>query len=288
MRVGFAGVGLMGQGMAENLIRRGYALSVLGNRNRTPIEELLALGAREAADPQDLAANNDVICMCLPNSTVVEGMIAAMLPALREGMLIIDLTTADPESTRRLQRMLAERGIGFVDSPVAGGPKEASGGVLGALVGGVQVDVDRARPVLDCFCREVSWFGGPGSGNVAKLINNYMVLGIVAVSIEAFQRARDASIDWKKLYDVMLCGSGNSGALRRMMEPALGGDFDGYPFSVGNAAKDAKYALELFGSMQCTTALAQAVNAVYVEAAAAGDPARFVSQLLAEKNHRPH
>lgn len=278
----------MGQGMAENLIRGGHHVSVLGHRNRAPIDALLALGANEVASSAALAENCDAICLCLPNSLVVEAMVESMLPTLRAGQLVIDLTTADPGSTRRLQAMLGDRGIGFVDAPVAGGPNEARAGSLGALVGGAEADVERARVLLDCFCREISWFGEPGAGNVAKLINNYMVLGVVAVSIEAFQHAREAGIDWKKLYDVMLCGSGNSLALRRMMEPAINGDFDGYPFSIGNAAKDAKYALELFRSMQCTTLLAQAVNAVYVDAADGGNPERFVSQILAEKIHRPH
>lgn len=286
MRIGFAGVGLMGQGMVENLLESGHEVAVLGHRNREPIEAVLAAGATEVANARELAANRDVIGLCLPNSRVVEAVIEEMLPVLREGMIVIDHSTADPASTRRLQERLAQRGIGFIDAPVAGGPGESRAGKLGALVGGAEADVDKARPILACFCREISHFGGPGAGNVAKLINNYMVLGIVAVSTEAFRLAREASIDWTRLYNVMLCGSGNSAALRRMMEPALAGDFDGYPFSIGNAAKDATYALELFRSMQCTTSLAEAVADVYVHAAAKGDPERFVSQLLAEKIDR--
>lgn len=284
MRIGFAGVGLMGHGIAGRLLARGHALTIIGHRSRAPVEALVARGATEAPSAEALAAGSDVICLCLPNSRVVEAVISSMIPVLKPGKMIIDMTTAEPQSTERLHEMLRERGVGFVDAPVAGGPKEAEAGDLGALVGGSEEDYERALPLLRCFCREISWFGPPGSGNRAKLMSNYLVLGMVAVIAETFRHARTAGIDWKKLYDVMLCGSGNSLALRRILEPAILGDFDGYRFSIANAAKDSAYALEMLNSMQCTTPLAEAINAVYVEAAASGDPERFISQLLAEKS----
>ncbi|WP_137387645.1 NAD(P)-dependent oxidoreductase [Rhodoligotrophos defluvii] len=286
MRIGFAGVGLMGQGMAENLLRHGHELNVLGHHNRKPVEALAALGAVEWKDAAALAAESEAIILCLPNSAVVEAVIESMGREMRAGQLIIDTTTANPESTRRLHAQLKEKHIALVDAPLAGGPKESKAGQLGALVGATEHDFARAEPLLACFCREISWFGPPGSGNTAKLISNYQVLGTVAVIVETFRLAREAGIDWKKLYDVMLCGSGNSLALRRIMDQAVTGDFDGYPFSVANARKDITYALDLIRSMQCTTPLAEAINDVYVRAAASGDPQRFISQLLAEEFHQ--
>ncbi|WP_342643129.1 NAD(P)-dependent oxidoreductase [Rhodoligotrophos ferricapiens] len=288
MRIGFAGAGIMGQGMAENLIKHGHELRVLGHKRRERIEALIALGAEEAASAEALASTSEVIILCLPNSQIVEAVVADMRPGLTAGQLVIDTTTAEPQSSRRLHGELKARGIGFVDAPLAGGTKEAKAGQLGALVGAAAEDFERARPVLDCFCRQVSWFGGPGAGNTAKLISNYHVLGTVAVIIEAFRLAREAEIDWQKLYDVMLCGSGNSLALRRIMDAAVAGDFDGYAFSVANATKDISYGIELLQSMQCTTPLAEAIKDLYVKAAASGDPQRFISRLLAESDNRKH
>ncbi|MGF7159428.1 3-hydroxyisobutyrate dehydrogenase-like beta-hydroxyacid dehydrogenase [Rhodoligotrophos appendicifer] len=284
MKVGFIGVGLMGQGMAENLIRCGHRLTVLAHRNRAPIESLMQLGASEAETAAKLAEDSEVIFLCLPNSKVVEDIIGTLRPLLKKDALIIDTSTAEPSATQRLQADLAASGIGLVDAPVAGGPKQARDGELGAMVGGAPADVQRAVPLLECFCREVSVFGGPGTGNTAKLMSNYLVLGMVALITETFQHARAADIDWQKLYAVMLCGSGNSGALRRIMDAAVEGDLDGYPFSIANAAKDSAYVMSMLRTMQRTTPLAEAVNQVYVRAQSAGDPQRFVSRLMAESS----
>ena len=95
--------------------------------------------------------------------------------------------------------------------------------------------------MISCYASRIKHFGPPGSGHVAKLISNYLVIGMIGLVSEAFTAARAAKVDWKDLYEVMLNGSGNSGVLRKMMDAALAGDFDGYQFSLANAAKDIGY-----------------------------------------------
>ena len=110
------------------------------------------------------------------------------------------------------------------------------------------------EPLLACFATTVRHFGPPGSGHTAKLISNYLVTGMMALVAEAFGAAHGAQIDWKDLYEVMLNGSGNSGVLRKMVAPALDGDFDGYRFSLANAAKDIGYYAELAEKLGCARA----------------------------------
>src|SRR6185437_9170076 len=113
LRVGYIGVGLMGHGAAKNILAKGYPLTILGNRNRTPVEDLVRRGAREAASLAELAAASDVVFTCLPSTVEVERVVlgeGGLLAHCRPGMIHVDSTTADPDSTRRLGSLYAERG----------------------------------------------------------------------------------------------------------------------------------------------------------------------------------
>src|SRR5205085_12590259 len=127
-----------------------------------------------------------------------------------------------------------------------------------------------------CYATRIKNFGPPGSGNVAKLISNYLVIGMIGLVAEAFTEARAAHVDWADLYEVMLNGSGNSGVLRKMLDGALKGDFDGYRFSIANAGKDIGYYCE----MHEPSALAEAVANMFREAIKGGHGGRNVSHLL--------
>lgn len=280
-RVGFVGVGVMGHGMASNLLDSGYPVTVIAHRNRAPIDDLVSKGAGEAGDYDKLAAASDVIILCVSNSKIVEETLEALRPALRRGMMIIDMGTSSPDSTRSVHRVLSDLGVSFVEAPVTGGVKQAAAGELGVLVGADPEAFEAARPLLECMSRTVHHFGAPGAGNTAKLLNNYMVFGIAALVIEAFSRARDADIDWEKLYEVVLCGSADSGVLRRIIGSAVQGDYQGYVFSVAGCLKDMKYFDELSQSMGGISELGRAVTRIYENAAAEGGGERLLSELLA-------
>jgi 3-hydroxyisobutyrate dehydrogenase-like beta-hydroxyacid dehydrogenase len=138
----------------------------------------------------------------------------------------------------------------------------------------------RIEPLLACFATTIRHFGPPGAGHTAKLISNYLVTGMVALVAEAFGTARQAQIDWKDLYEVMLNGSGNSGVLRKMVEPALTGDFDGYRFAVANAAKDIAYYADMAEGLGCSSRLTETVAQVFARAVETGHGGRNVSHLL--------
>jgi 3-hydroxyisobutyrate dehydrogenase-like beta-hydroxyacid dehydrogenase len=202
-----------------------------------------------------------------------------MKPRLRAGQIIIDTGTTAPETTRRLAHELSPLGIGYADAPLTGGPEQAAKAELGALVGADAETFARIRPVLACFASRIKHFGPPGSGHVAKLISNYLVIGMIGLVAEAFTTARKANVDWSDLYEVMLNGSGNSGVLRKMVEPALKGDFEGYRFSLANAAKDIGYYAELAEKLDRMTPFSEAVVEMFSEAAR-GHGGRNVSHLL--------
>ncbi len=279
MHVGLSGAGMMGHGMAASLLRHGHAVTVIAHRNRQPIDDLVARGAREARSLAELAAA-DMIILCLTTSAVVEATIKALMPHLRPGQVVLDAGTSDPASSRELARRLAATGVAFADIPLTGGPEQAERGELGVLCGADEQTFARIAPVLSCFATTVRHFGPPGAGHTAKLISNYLVTGMVALVAEAFGAARQAGIDWKSLYEAMLNGSGNSGVLRKMVAPALEADFDGYRFAIANAAKDIGYYAGLADSLGCRTALTEAVAETFAKALETGHGGRNVSRLL--------
>ena len=279
MQVGLIGAGMMGHGMAANLIRHGHDVRVIAHRNRAPVDDLVAKGAREAKSLTEIA-EAEVILFCLTTSKVVEETLAQLKPHLRAGQIILDSGTSAPAATKRIAHEMERLGVGYADIPLTGGPEQAEQGVLGVLCGASEETYARISPLLACFATTIRHFGPPGSGHTAKLISNYLVTGMVALVAEAFGAARQATIDWKDLYEVMLNGSGNSGVLRKMVEPALKGDFDGYRFALANAAKDIGYYAELAEGLGCNSKLTESVAEVFARAVETGHGGRNVSHLL--------
>jgi 3-hydroxyisobutyrate dehydrogenase-like beta-hydroxyacid dehydrogenase len=279
MHIGLIGAGLMGHGMAANLLKHGHRVTIIAHRNRAPIEDLAARGAVEVARLADVA-DAEVVLLCLTTSKVVQDTIAKLKPHLRRGQIVLDAGTSDPDVTRRIARELAASGIGFADIPLTGGPEQAEKGELGVLCGADAASFATIRPLLTCFATTIKHFGPPGAGHTAKLMSNYLVTGMVALVAETFGAAHKAQIDWRDLYEVMLNGSGNSGVLRKMVEPALAGDFDGYRFALSNAAKDIGYYAGMAEKLGCATHLTEAVAEVFRKAVETGHGGRNVSHLL--------
>jgi len=267
--------------MVLNLLKSGHQVQVIAHRNRAPIEDLLAKGAREAGSLEEIARNCDYIVLCLSSSKIVEGAVAGLKPGLRKNHIIIDTGTSEPESTRRLAAELAGLGVGYADAPMTGGPEQAASAELGVLCGAGPETFASILPLLSCFATTIRHMGPVGSGHAAKLISNFLVTGMIALVTKAFEAARKADIDWRNLYEVMLNGSGNSGVLRKMVAPALDGDFEGYRFSLANASKDIGYFKMLANELGTETALADAVAAVFSAAIAQGHGQKNVSHLLA-------
>jgi len=279
-KIAFVGLGFMGQGMAARLMGAGHVLTVIAHRNRAPIDALVAKGAREAASLAELAQGQDAIFLCVTGTPQVEATLAVLGPALRTGQTIIDTGTSIPDSTVRLAADLAARGIGWADAPVGGGPQHAARGELASMVGATDADFARVRPWLEVTSRIIQHMGPPGAGHRAKLLNNLVAVGQCALVLDAYRIARAEGLNWQKLYDIMMAGAARSGSLERIMVPALKGDFDGYVFSAGNAAKDLGYFADFAAALGEPTAVAAAMRDYFADAAAQHGPDTLLSQLL--------
>src|SRR5438270_10702876 len=170
-KIGFVGVGLMGHGMAKNLLEKGWPLTVLGHRNRQPIEDLKNRGAQEATTARGLALQSDVIVLCVTGSPQVDSVVNGTdgLAAAKRPLLVIDCSTSDPSVTTRLAADLASKSITLIDAPLGRTPKDAWEGTLDVMVGGEPAIVDRARPVLEAFAKRIIPTGPTGTGHAMKL-----------------------------------------------------------------------------------------------------------------------
>jgi 3-hydroxyisobutyrate dehydrogenase-like beta-hydroxyacid dehydrogenase len=280
MRIGFIGVGLMGVGMAKNLLQAGHDLQVLAHHNRAPVERLLTLGATEADSAAQLAAAVEVIFLCLPNADSVQQVIGALEPGLASGLLIIDATTSLPETSRQIAAQMAARGIDFVDAPVTGGPPAAEQGTLTSMVGASAEAYARAHPLIEHYSGMVVRCGESGAGDTAKLIHNFVTMGQVALVVEAMRRCDLSGIDRQLMYQVMSNGGANSNTLRKMVPSALSGTYDGHRFSLGNAAKDVDYIVQLAGQMGEDSSMIEGIRGFFAREKARYPADIFVSELL--------
>jgi 3-hydroxyisobutyrate dehydrogenase-like beta-hydroxyacid dehydrogenase len=280
MKIGFAGVGLMGEGMVRHLLAKGHDVRIMAHRNRAPVERLLKDGAKEVASLAELAKDADAIMLCLSTGKVVEETVSALAPHLKPGQIVIDTGTSGPETTRRLAHEMIPRGIRFADAPMTGGPEQIAKAAAGVLCGCDEETLKRIEPILSCYSNRIRRFGPPGAGQAAKVISNAIITGMIALIAEAFGVAHKEGIDWKYLFEVMQSGSGNSGVLTKMLEPALAGDFDGYKFSLANAHKDIGYYCEMVEALGIEESLGRAVRDYFARAVAGGHGGRNVSHLL--------
>ena len=263
-RIGFMGVGLMGHGAAKNIMERGnFPMTILGHRNREPIDDLVRRGAKEVEHPMALAVNSDIVIMCLPSSVEVA---AAFTPpngffsGIRPGIIFIDTTTADPVATRKLGDELAEAGCHLVDAALGRSPREAEAGKLSTYVGGDTEIIAKIRPILECFCDTIVLCGTLGGGTTCKLVNNSITIGMIALISEGFSTAAKIGVDLIALSDVLSAGGAN-GRMWQMMEPWIRNGDDSYlkgPIRI--AAKDIRTYNKMAEGAGVATFIAQSVN----------------------------
>lgn len=281
--IGFIGLGMMGHGMARNLLAKGFAVRFMVHRNRDNLADLLAAGAQEVTSRRELAQGADAVILCVTGSPQVEaiaegddGLIAAASP----GLLVIDTSTAEPASTTRLRAAFAARGASLVDAPLARTPKEAEEGRLNTMVGATPEDFERVRPILAAFCENIVHVGPPGHGHVLKLINNMLAMTTAAAIAEALATAARCGLSLQKLYDVISAGGVNSGIFRMMVGPMLEGRLDGLKFAIANGQKDLRYYTHLTESLPLTSHLAETTHQVFVQAVNLGLGDQFIPALL--------
>jgi 3-hydroxyisobutyrate dehydrogenase-like beta-hydroxyacid dehydrogenase len=288
--VGFIGLGLMGHGMAKNIVEKGWPLTIAGRRNRKPIDDLIARGAVEAANPREVGARATVVILCVTGSPEVEAIVRGpdgLKAGLKPGSVIVDCSTSDPVSTAALVEELKPAGIDLIDAPLSRTPKEAWEGKLDTMVGASDAAFERVKPLLDAIAGKVVHIGGPGDGHRMKLLNNFVSLGYAAIFAEALTMARKVGIAPERFDSVIRGGRMDCGFYQTFSRWTLEGDPDAHKFSIANAYKDLRYLASMANSAGVAGGVSDAVKNVFALAHGAGGDADFVPMLatyVAEAN----
>lgn len=243
-KLGLIGLGLMGHGIGRNLLKHGFPLTVLGNVNRKPVDSLVQLGATDGQNVATLTRNSDMIILCVSGSPQVESLIygdTGILANARKGQVIIDCSTSEPRSSAVINKDLAAAGVTFVDAPLGRTPVEAEAGTLNTMVGASADVLETVRPVLEAFCENIIHVGDVLSAQKIKLINNFAVVGTVALITEALRACDKVGVPRKALHDIMSKGPLKSALLQMTAEEILKNNFEGMKFSIKNAQKDITY-----------------------------------------------
>ncbi|MCW5667609.1 MAG: NAD(P)-dependent oxidoreductase [Piscinibacter sp.] len=280
--IGFAGLGLMGRGMARNILAKGWPLVVLAHRRREAVEQLTAQGAREAGTARELAQACDIVHLCVTGSPQVESLVRGpdgLLAGARPGLVIVDCSSSNPVSTLALADEAAARGVHFVDAPLSRTPKEAEAGTLDTMVGAAPEVFARIEPVLRCWAGHIVHLGPVGLGHKMKLINNFVAMGYAALFAEALAIARKAGLSIAQFHAVIGSGRMRSPFYDTFMQWSLAGDENAHRFTISNAHKDMRYLAAMANELGVVNTLQAQVKNSFAAMEAAGQGERFVPML---------
>lgn len=242
-RIGFAGLGFMGHGLAKNIVEKGWPLAVVGYRRREAVEDLKQRGATEVESPRALAEACDVVVLCVTGSPQVEALISGEngLAAAGKELLIIDCSTSEPASTTRLAAALAPKGITLIDAPLGKTPKDAWEGTVDVMVGGEPGIVARARPILEAFAGRVVPTGPVGTGHTMKLLNNFLSMGYAALYSEALMVGAKAGLTPGVFDSVIRNGRMDCPFYQTFFKYVIERDRNAHRFTINNGHKDLTY-----------------------------------------------
>lgn len=281
-RIGIIGVGLMGHGIAKNIVTKGWPLTYLHHPGNQPTADLDAAGAIGAGTAAELAGNSDIIVLCVTGSPQVEDVLTGsgrVLEGLRPGMIIVDCSTANPTSTIRLAALVAAKGAHFVDAAMTRTPKEAEEGRLNLLVGGEPEIVERLAPLLAAFGENIFRAGGVGTGHQLKLLHNFVSLGSVTLIAEAVACASKGGVSMDALVECLAKGGGGGVALERLRPFVLDGETAQLRFSINNAAKDLSYYRQMASDLGAAELVAEGVSRTLEGLVERGDGDRFMPEV---------
>ena len=273
-RVGFIGAGLMGHGMAKNIIEKGnYPLTVIANRNRAPIEDLVGRGAHEATSLAKVAESSDVVFLCLPSSDAVKDVVyrkAGLIENLGPGMIVVDTSTSLPDVTQSIAEEMAKIGVAFIDAPLGRSPKEAEEGRLGSYVGGEAEIVDKVIPIIDCYSEVIVRTGPVGSAMTGKIINTFIAMANCAVIAEAVATAARFGLDFDIFYQIVSSSGANSRMFQQIMPWVLNGDTSGLQGHLRTSLKDITYYSKLAESVNAASFVGAPITQLFRHANSKG------------------
>jgi 3-hydroxyisobutyrate dehydrogenase len=277
-RVGFIGLGIMGRGMARNLRQAGFELRVW-NRSASRMEELAQVGAIISSSPADLAAQSDVIIVCVSDTPdVVEVILGeqGVIQGAQPGSLVIDMSTISPQATQEIAAKLQVQGVHMLDAPVSGGSEGAARGTLSIMVGGDAAQLERAMPMLQAMGKTITHVGGHGSGQTVKLVNQILVVGNALAMSEALLFAQAGGVDLQRAFDAVSQGAAGSWMLSHRGPQILARDWRP-GFTIDLQQKDLRLVLSAADQMGVPVLASSLISNLYRTLQARG--------LGAEGNH---
>jgi len=240
-RIGFIGLGLMGKPMALHLLEKGYPVCVF-NRNKAPVKELVARGAKAAESPSHVAQESDVVIDMVTDAPDVEQVLLqedGVIESARKGLIVVDMSTNSPETAILVSSQLAEKGVEFLDAPVSGGDKGAREATLTIMVGGKKEVFDACRPIFQVMGKEIVYMGSAGSGQATKLSNQVAVALHTLATCEALLLGSSYDLPTKDLLRVLTNGAASSWNLINLGPKVVARDFEP-GFKAAHLHKDLK------------------------------------------------
>src|SRR6201996_2348438 len=271
--IGFIGLGVMGEPICRNLVRKSRARVIAFDLSPEPLARLKADGADVAASVADVIGNCEILFLCLPSAKHVRAVVKGdgILKNIRRGQIVVDLGTSSVTQTRDFAAQLQARGAAWADAPIARTRQAAQDGTLSVMVGATSELYAAIEPLMRCFATDVTHCGGIGAGQVTKILNNMVLFETVNALAEAVAVAKRNGVDPALLLDTLSKGSADSFALRNHgLKAIVPGNFPERAFSTEYALKDLSYALELAGDAGIKLRGAELISQVLQEAIDAG------------------
>ncbi len=282
-KTGIIGVGHMGHGIALNIAKSGRHLMYLDHPGNQPTDALQALGGEPCATAAQMAQACDVLILCVTGSPEVEDVLGrhdGVLAGMTPGTVIIDCSTAIPQSTERLAAKVHEAGGHFLDAPMTRTPKEAAEGRLNLIVGGDSQLFNDQLPLMKCFAENITHAGAVGAGHTLKLIHNFVSLGFSAVLAEAAAASAKSGVAPDVLLEVLGNGGGRSVVLDRFTSYITANETQGFVFSLSNAAKDTRYYTTMADDLAIDTRVCEAITSIFEDQVNAGMGERYIPELI--------
>lgn len=266
-KIGFIGLGNMGMPMSKNLVKSGYKLTVF-DMNSKVVDELVAVGAAKGANPKDVANKSDIVILSLPNSKIIESVVCGENGAaegLTTGNILIDMSSAEPSSTRKIAGILKSKGVDMLDAAISGGPAGAAEKKMSIMVGGQKDVFEKYHSVLDDLGNNVFLVGEIGAGHTLKSVNNLLYGAIFVATCEAIVLGTKAGLDPKIMIDVISKSAGRNFAVDvKFKSNVLNRDFNP-GFSLDLLHKDMAIALKLAQELKYPISLCSYAQDVLTE-----------------------
>ena len=241
-KVAFLGLGVMGYPMAGHLLKKGGHDVTVYNRSAAKAQQWAKeYGGKQAATPREAAKDCEFVMMCVGNDDDVRSVVYGdngALAGMKKGAILVDHTTASALVAREIHAKAKERGIGFVDAPVSGGQAGAQNGQLGIMCGGDPEVFAKAKPVIDVYAKLAALIGGPGAGQLTKMVNQICIVGLAQSLAEALAFAKRNNLDLEKVVSVISKGAAQSWQMENRWKPMSELKAEGFGFAIEWMRKD--------------------------------------------------